>query len=216
MKTDSELKQDVLEELQWEPSIDHADIGVSVVEGVVTLNGYVKSYAEKVAAERAVHRVVGAEAIAQELHVRLPGEARTADHEIARRVLDMLRWSVLMRDHPIEVKVEQGWVTLTGHVEWHYQSEEARRLAASVTGVTGVTNKIVVSHRLAASDVRERIRSALERQADIDAATVTIAVEGSRVILGGRVRAPYERMAAERAAWGAAGVSQVVDRIALA
>lgn len=206
----------MLAELQWDPIIDHSEIGVSVVDGVVALNGYVKSYAEKVAAERAVRRVGGVQAIAEELHVRLTGEHKTADHEIAVRILDMMRWNVLTRDLKPEVLVEHGWVTLTGHADWHYQSGEAQRVSASVEGVTGVTNNIVVARRVAVSDVRQHIRNALERQADVDAATVCISVDHGKVTLSGHVRAPYERRAAEKAAWSAAGVTQVVDDIVVA
>lgn len=216
MKTDSQLQRDVLAELEWEPSVDHADIGVSVVDGVVTLNGYVKSYAEKVAAERAVRRVAGVGAIAEELRVRFASDPKTADHEIARRILDMLHWSVLVPDQRVKVKVEHGWVTLTGEVDWHYQSDEARRITSGINGVTGVSNNIVVARQVAPADVRKRIQDAFERQANLDAAAVTISVDGSKVTLAGKVRAPYERRAAEQAAWSARGVTQVDDRIVVA
>lgn len=213
MKTDSQLQRDVIAELEWEPSVDHADIGVSVVDGVVTLNGYVKSYAEKLAAERAVRRVAGVNAIAEELKVRFASDPKTADHEIAKRILDMLQWSVLVPKQRVQVKVEHGWVSLTGEVDWHYQSEEARRIASGINGVTGVSNNIQVAPHVTPADVRKRIKDAFERQADLDAAAVTVSVDGGKVTLAGRVKAPYERRAAEQAAWSARGVIQVDDRI---
>ena len=216
MKSDGQLQHDVIAELEWEPSVDHADIGVSVVDGVVTLNGYVKSYAEKIAAERAVRRVAGVNAIAEELKVRFASDPKTADHEIAKRILDMMQWSVLVPKQMVQVKVEHGWVTLTGQVDWHYQSEEARRIASGISGVTGVSNDIHVAPHVAPADVRKRIQDAFERQADLDAAAITVSVDGGKVTLGGRVRAPYERRAAEQAAWAARGVVQVDDRIVIA
>jgi osmotically-inducible protein OsmY len=216
MKSDSQLQRDVCAELEWEPSVDQTHIGVAVVDGVVTLSGYVKSYPEKLAAEHATRRVAGVKAIAEELKVRFASDPKTADHEIAKRIVDMLSWSVLVPDKTVQVKVEHGWVTLTGEVAWHYQRDEARRIASGINGVTGVSNNIAVNTRVAIPEVRQRIKDALERQADLDAAAVTIALDGSKVTLGGTVRAPYERRVAEQAAWGAPGVTQVDDRILVA
>ena len=214
MDKDRVLQRKVMAELEWEPACESADIGVAVVDGVVTLNGYVQSYAEKLAAERAVRRVAGVDAIAEELKVRYPSDAKTADHEIARRILDMFAWNSLIPQDKIQVKVEHGWVTLTGEVKWHYQSAEAKRVAAQISGVTGMTNSIKIENHVSIGDVRKRIEDAFERQADLDARSVTIAVDGNRVTLGGHVSAWFERKAAERAAWAAPGVTQVVDRIA--
>lgn len=216
MKSDGQLQHDVLKELEWDPSVDHADIGVSVVDGVVSLNGYVKSYAEKLAAERAVRRVAGVSAIAEELKVRFASDPKTADHEIAKRIVDMFNWSSPVPEEGIHVKVEHGWVTLTGEVQWHYQSEEARRIVSGISGVTGISNNLQIAKHVSPPDIRQRIKEAFERQADIDAAAVTISVDGDSVTLGGKVRAPYERRAAELAAWGAPGVTQVTDHIRVA
>jgi osmotically-inducible protein OsmY len=216
MKSDSQLQQDVMSELEWEPSVDHADIGVSVSDGVVTLNGFVKSYAEKQAAEWAAQRVFGVKAIAEEIKVRHPFDPKTADHEIAKRILDVFKWSALIPDDKISVKVENGWVSLTGSVDWHFQAEEAKKAAGRISGVAGVMNRIEVRHRPTTSDIRKRIEDAFERQADLDAAGVTIALDGSKVKLGGKVKAWHERRVAERAAWGAPGVTQVEDRIVVA
>jgi osmotically-inducible protein OsmY len=213
MKTDSQLQRDVIEELEWDPSIDHADIGVSVTDSVVTLNGYVKTYAEKMAAEKAAKRVAGVKAIAEEIKIRYPSDAKTADHEIAKRILDMFRWNVLIPQEAIQVKVEHGWVTLTGNVAWHYQSQEAKNATARISGVTGVTNLIAIRSAPTTANLHKRIEEAFRRQADLDANTVTIKTEGSKVFLGGRVKAWHERRVAEQAAWSAPGVTQVEDNI---
>ena len=214
-KTDKELQQDVMAELEWEPSVDHADIGVSVHEGVVTLSGYVKSYPEKMAAEKAVRRVAGVRAIAEDIKVRYATDPKMADHEIAKRILEMFAWNVSIPHEAIKVKVEHGWVTLTGHVDWFYQAEEARKAAGGVKGVVGVTNLVEVKQRPLGSDIRNRIVAAIKRQADLDAASITVATDGGTVKLGGKVKAWQERAIAERAAWGAAGGTKGEDNIAV-
>lgn len=216
MKSDSQLQHDVMSELEWEPSVDHEDIGVSVTDGVVTLNGFVKNYAEKQGAERAARRVSRVKAIAQEIKVRFASAPKTADHEIARRILDVFTWSVLVPDDMIAVKVENGWVTLTGTVDWHFQTQEAEKVAGRINGVLGIINRLAVRHRPTASDIRKRIEDAFDRQADLDAAGVTIALDGNKVKLGGRVKAWHERQVAERAAWAAPGVTHVEDHIVVA
>lgn len=215
-KTDGQLQNDVMAELAWDPSVDHADIGVSVVDGVVTLNGFVKSYPEKLAAERAAKRVAGVKAIAEEIKVCLPSEPKTADHEIAKRIVDLFSWNVLIPEDGIKVKVEHGWVTLSGVVDWFYQSDEARKAAGRVAGVIGVNNLVKVKNLPVASDVKDRIMAAFKRQADLDAASVTVTTVGGKVKLGGRVKAWNERGIAERAAWAAPGVTAVEDRIVVA
>lgn len=215
-KTDSQLQHDVMAELEWEPSVDHADIGVAVNDGVVTLFGFVKSYPEKLFAEKATRRVAGVKAIAEEIKVRLASDPKTADHEIAKHILDMLVWNVAVPSDAIKVKVEHGWVTLSGTVDWFYQSDEARKVAGRVTGVTGVSNQITVKQHPQASDIKERIMAAFKRQADFDARSVTVATDGSTVRLGGKVRAWNERGIAERTAWAAPGVTMVVDNIVVA
>lgn len=216
MKSDSQLQHDVMAELEWDPIVDHADVGVSVVDGVVALSGFVKSYAEKQAAERAARRVSGVKAIAEEIKIRYADQPKNADHEIAKRILDVFKWSSLIPDEKIGVKVEDGWVTLSGSVNWHYQAEEARKAAGKISGVVGIMNRIEVDRRPAASDIRHRIEDAFKRQADLDAASVTVALDGHKVTLGGRVKAWRERQVAERAAWGAPGVTQVEDHIVVA
>lgn len=216
MKTDSQLQHDVMAELEWDPSIHHTDIGVAVTGGVVTLSGFVRSYAEKMEAEKAVHRVAGTKAIAEELKVRYPSDAKTSDTEIARRIVDVLAWDALVPSDRISVKVEQGYVTLTGTVDWFYQKEAARRAAGRITGVVGISNLITLRQVPVASDIKARIMAAINRSATADAASVTVLTDGGKVTLGGRVKAWNERQIAERAAWAAPGVTSIEDNIIIA
>jgi osmotically-inducible protein OsmY len=213
MKTDSQLQQDVMDELQWEPRVDHANIGVAATDGVITLSGFVHSYAEKMAAENAARRVKGVRGLAQEIEVRLPSDAKTADPEIAKRIADMFEWSSLIPKHKLGVKVEHGWVTLTGTVDGYFQRKSAGDLVSRISGVTGVSNRIVIKEVPSPADVKDRIVAAFRRNADLDARTITVASDGSTVRLGGQVHAWYERQIAERAAWSAPGVSRVEDNI---
>jgi len=213
MKSDSALQQDVMAELAWDPSIHHTDIGVAVSHGVVTLSGLVRSYVEKMEAERVVRRVAGTRAIAEALKVRYPSDAKTADSEIARRILDLFAWSVSVPEGQIEVKVEHGWVTLTGTVDWFYQKEAACRAAGKISGVTGISNLIALREVPVAGDVKERIVAAIKRAANGDAQSVTVVTHGGKVTLGGRVRGWNERQIAERAAWAAPGVTSIEDNI---
>lgn len=213
MKTDSQLQQDVMDELQWEPRVDHANIGVAAMDGVITLSGFVGSYAEKIAAEKAARRVRGVRGLAEEIEVRLPSDAKTADPEIAKRIADMFEWSALIPKSKIAIKVEHGWVTLSGAVDRYYQRKSAGDLVSRISGVKGVSNQITIREVPSPGDVKDRIMAAFRRNADLDASTITVAADGHTVKLSGRVHAWYERQIAERAAWSAPGVSRVEDNI---
>lgn len=213
MKTDSQIQQDVMDELQWEPRVDHPNIGVAVKDGVVTLSGFVNSYASKIAAEKAARRVKGVRGLAEEIEVRFPSDPKTADPEIAKRIADMFEWSVTVPRNKIDVKVEHGWVTLSGAVDYHFHRQSAKDLVAKINGVKGVTNLIEVKKAPSSLDVKDRIVAALKRSADIDANSINVVTEGDTVRLGGKVHAWYERQIAERAAWAAPGVNKVVDNI---
>lgn len=215
MKTDSQLQRDVLEELKWEPQVDHSQIGVAAKDGVVTLSGLVPSYAQKIAAEKAARRVSGVKAIAEEIEVRFAFDPKTSDSEIAQRILDIFRWDVTMPDH-LTVKVEHGWVTIGGSVEWKFQKTAALRAASKINGVRGVINMIEVRFRPTSPDIRERIVSAFKRSTLLDANSIDVEVQGSTVKLSGRVQGWNERKVAERAAWSAPGVTKVEDDIVFA
>ena len=213
MKTDSQLQTDVMDELQWEPRVPHANIGVAAQDGVITLSGFVGSYAEKIAAEKAARRVKGVRGLAEEIEVRLPSDAKTADPEIAKRIADMFDWSALIPKDKLAVKVEHGWVTLTGTVDGYYQRKSAGDLVSRISGVRGVSNQIAIKELPSPADVKDRIMAAFRRNADLDASTITVTSDGHTVKLGGKVHAWYERQIAERAAWSAPGVSRVEDNI---
>ncbi|MDO0944858.1 BON domain-containing protein [Chromohalobacter israelensis] len=212
---DSLLKQRVVDEIRFEPSIDEADIGVSVDEGVVTLSGHVATLLEKVNAEKAVRRVKGVRGIAEEIEVRPPGTHQTADDEIAKRILHILKWNSSIPDGAISVKVEKGKVSLMGRVEWNYQRLAALKVVQGLSGVTGITNQIEVKPHASSSDIQRRIEEAFKRDAELDAKSISVKVIEGDVTLEGRVRTWLEREAAERAAWSAPGVKHVEDHIAV-
>jgi osmotically-inducible protein OsmY len=212
---DKALRENIIDELDFEPSINGANIGVAVEKGVVTLTGHVESYVEKIAAERAVERVRGVRAVAQEIEVRYAGHQRRADDEIAQRALDILNWSVQVPSDSIKVEVESGWITLKGTVEWQYQKRAAESAVRRLSGVRGVSNLIEIKPQLAASDVRQKIMNALKRNAEVEADNIRVVVDNDKVILEGTVKARYERNLAERAAWSAPGVKDVEDRLSI-
>lgn len=216
MKTDSQLQKDVVEELSWAPDVEHGHIGVAANDGVITLTGHVPNYAMKIAAERAARRVHGVKAVAQDIEVRFASDPKTSDDEIAQRILSLFSWVVSIPDDKIQVKVEKGYVTLTGEVDWNYQKQAAWKAAGRISGVTGVMSNITVRERPTAFDIRERIIAALKRSAEIDAKSIDVRVDGSTVKLGGSVHAWNERRIAEAAAWAAPGVLRVEDNIVLA
>jgi osmotically-inducible protein OsmY len=215
-KTDSELQRDVLDELKWDPIVDHSHIGVTAKGGVVTLSGFVPTYAEKMAAEAAARRVAGVRAIAEEIEVRFANDPKASDAEIAQRILDVFSWNTMIPHEALKVKVERGFVTLTGEVQWYYQKEVAQKAAGRISGVKSVTNRISVKAAPSAIDVRERIQAAIKRSSALDAGAIDVMVEGSTVKLSGRVHGWNERRVAENAAWAAPGVTRVEDNIVFA
>jgi osmotically-inducible protein OsmY len=212
--TDAELRQDVINALAFEPSIDGAHIGVAADGGIVTLTGHVASYAEKLAAEAVTRRVRGVRAIAQEIEVRYPDHKRTADDEIAARAVKILAWTSAVPGDAVSVTVAKGWVTLTGEVSWQYEKEAAEDAVHKLSGVMGVINRIVVKPAVAACDVKEKIEAALTRHAQIEAEAIRVSVfDGSKVLLDGIVDSLDAREAAEKAAWSVVGVQSVDDQL---
>ena len=216
VQTDEQLQQEVLRELKYEASLQPNEIGVAVKDGVVTLSGFIDSFAEKYAAERAAERVIGVRAIADVVQVKLPGAFERPDNEIAHAVVNALRWDIQVPDDKIKAKVSSGWITLEGEVEWQYQRNAAERAVRYLTGVQGVTNLIGVKPKRASTfEVSGKIRDALRRSAELDAERITVEASEGHVTLNGTVRSWAERQDAERAAWSAPGVTSVDDRIAI-
>ena len=213
MKTDTELRHDIQDELKWDPRVADAEIGVAVKDGVVTLSGYVENFAQKYAAERAVERVAGVRAIAEELQIKLPSSFERADTEIAHKAVDALEWDIEVPDQTIKVKVEKGWVTLEGQADWQYQRTAAERAVRYLTGVRGVTNRIRLKSRVSSYDVSQHIKDALRRTAEVDANRVQVEAREGKVTLRGTVRSYAEMRDAERAAWSATGVTEVDDKL---
>jgi hyperosmotically inducible protein len=215
--TDSQLRRDVIDELEFDPSFSGEHIGVAVDRGVVMLTGHVDSYAEKLAAVAAARRVKGVQAIAEEIEVRYAYQAENADDQIARRVIDMLDWDVLVPSESVVVLVQDGWVTLSGEVNWHFEKAAAEDAVSKLAGVHGVVNKIVIKPKADAANVKSKIEAALQRHTEIEAKAIRITVtDGNTVVLEGKVDNWNERRAVEKAAWSAAGVAAVDDRLTIA
>ncbi len=214
---DLQLRQNVLDELEFDPSIYAVNIGVAVDDGVVTLSGHVRSYAEKLAAERAARRVKGVRAIAQEIAVRYPDEKKTADDEIAKRALSILRWHAMLPEGALDVTVEKGLVTLAGELHWDYQRKAAEEAVRKLSGVVGVINNIALKPTVCVPDVKKKIEDALARHAQSEAYGIKVTVqEGNRVSLEGEVDNWEERDIVREAAWSVAGVQSVEDHLTIA
>ncbi|EHR70248.1 putative periplasmic or secreted lipoprotein [Burkholderiales bacterium JOSHI_001] len=215
MKTDAQLQHDVMEELKWEPAVHAAQIGVEAKDGVVTLAGEVSSFAEKWNAEQAAQRVHGVMALAVELTVKLSGLGQRTDSDIARSAENILAWTSSLPADAVKVLVQNGWITLSGDVEWQYQRQAAANSVRHLSGVTGVSNQIGIQPSASASVVKSDIEAALKRRAAADANTIAVEVTGADVTLTGTVHSWAERDLATRSAWGSAGVRRVVDKMDL-
>lgn len=214
---DLQLRQDVLDELEYEPSVDAARIGAAVDEGIVTLTGHVGSYHEKLAALAAVQRLKGVRAIADEIEVRYPSDKKTSDDEIAKRATDILGWDTLVPAGAVRATVRGGWVTLAGNVDWYYQTKSAEEDVRKLSGVHGVINNIAITPRVAAGDVKRKIEDALRRHAEIEAKAIRVTVRGNNeVVLEGSVDNWDQRYAVQNAAWSAPGVNAVEDLLTIA
>jgi osmotically-inducible protein OsmY len=212
-RTDEEIQRDVLEELKWDMRVRPNEVGVSVRDGIVTLTGWVDSYMKKLAVEDAAHRVHNVKAVVNDIEVRLPGSAERTDADLAAAVINALRWDAGIPAGKLDVTVNQGWVTLKGEVEYGFQKKDAERAIRHIAGIRGTTNLITVKPPVLPTDLKQQIERELIRNAETDAKNIMVEVQGSKVILRGKVRSYAEKKAAEEAAWSAPGVSEVENRI---
>lgn len=214
--TDKTIRQSVIDELSFDPSIDAAQIGVAVEDGIVMLTGHVGSYVERNAAEAAAKKVRGVRGVVEKIEVRFAAAKPPRDEDLAQRAVQMLDWNAIVPKKAIQVKVQEGWITLSGKVEWQYQKSEAQAAVNRLHGVLGIINLIEVVPTVSALDVRTKIEAALKRNAQLEADAIQVNVAGDKVTLSGKVHAWHERSVAKRAAWSAPGVRAVEDRIEMA
>jgi osmotically-inducible protein OsmY len=215
MKDDASIQNNVISALKWEPSVNAAGIGVSVNDGIVTLNGYVSNFTEKLAAEKVASRVLGVKGVAQELKVKLPQSFERNDADIAEAAANALEWNTLVPDDRINVEVQDGVVVLTGEVDWEYQRAAAHDAVCCLMGVKGVTNEISINPSVSAKDVKSKIQNALQRHSTLDAKHIVVESLGSKVILSGTVHSWTEKQEAASAAWSAPGVSHVENNLVI-
>ena len=213
MSSDSDLKKAVLDELSWEPSVNAAHIGVTAHAGVITLTGHVHNYMQKIGVEKAAGRVKGVKAVAEEIEVKLPYDIKRSDEDIAAAAVDRLGWNAAIPIDAIKVKVQTGWVTLTGNVAWHFEKEAAERDLRALSGVIGVSNQIVVKPAVDAFNVKKDIEDALHRSWFYDPDTIQVAAQGGKITLTGNASTWDARRMAGSTAWSALGATSVQNDI---
>jgi len=213
MKTDAQIKEDVLDELLWQPNIDETKVGVIVEDGVVTLSGILNSYTKKVEAEKAAKNVKGVKAVALDIEVKHGSDFKKTDKEIAKAVVNALTWNTLIPEEKITIKVEDGWIYLSGELNWFYQKDAAKKSVQNLLGVKGVVNSIQIKQAVQPSQIKEKITKAFERSAQVDANKVSIIVDGHTVTLRGTVHSVAEKDEAQKAAYLAPGVYDVKNEL---
>lgn len=216
MQTDYQIKEDVLDELAWQPNIDETQIGVIVEKGVVTLTGVVNNYSKKLDAEKAAKRVEGVKAVALDIEVKYGNDFKKTDKEIAKAIVEAFEWNSAVPQDDIKIKVENGWVYLTGEVQWNYQKSAAKNAVENLLGVVGVRNLITLKNNIQPSEIKDRIKKAFQRMATLDADGITLETHGNTVTLRGTVHSIKEKEDAEAAAYNAPGVYDVKNRLEVA
>ena len=215
MSEERELQESVMVELGWEPSIDAAHVGVTANAGVVTLTGHVQSFAQKVAAERAAARVKGVKAVAEEIEVKLPYDMKRGDESIAQAAIERLAWDSSVPPNAVEIRVEKGWITLNGEVDWQFQKEASAQAVRTLIGVVGVSNLIEIKPTVNADDVGRNITRALHRSWFYDPNTIEVSAQGGKIRLTGHVTTWNARDLAGNTAWSAPGATFVENEIAV-
>jgi osmotically-inducible protein OsmY len=213
MKTDLEIQKDVLDELKWEPFLSASEIGVTVKNGIVTLSGSVDSYLKKTGAEKAAKRVSGVKAVAEDITVRYPGSLIKTDSEIAESIVNSLKWHSALNEEKIKIRVEDGIVTLDGEVNWEFQRNSAVTQIQNTIGVKRIINNITIKSSIVPKELKLKVSNAFHRSATLDAEKIDVEVQGSKVILKGKVRSWAEKNDAENAVWSANGIERVDNRL---
>lgn len=216
LKSDAQIQKDVLQELHWDSRVDETDVGVEVDDGIVTLTGSVESFAKRIAAQEAAHRVAGVLDVANDLEVRVPGKGSVTDTEIARAVRDSLQWNVFVDDAKITSTVHDGYVTLEGKADSLHEREEAGSAVRSIVGVRAVINRIAVDETaINPAQVRTAIEEALRRRAESSAHGVQVSIEDHSVVLEGRVPSWTEKQTILDAAGHMRGITKIVDHVVI-
>ena len=213
MRSDYEIKEDVLAQLLWERNITETEIGIIVENGVVTLSGVVDSYTKKLAAEKAAKKVDGVKAVALDIEVKYGTDYKKTDKEIAKAVINALQWNISVPDDKITIKVEDGWVYLSGELKWFYQKDAAKKAVENLLGVKGVINSIQIKQAVEPTNIKDRISKAFDRSAEVNAKNITVSVDGHTVTLRGTVNSIAEKDEAQRAAYLAPGVYEVKNEL---
>ncbi|WNH07779.1 BON domain-containing protein [Thalassobellus suaedae] len=213
MKTDARIREDVLDQLAWESNVDDRQIGVAVENGVVTLSGVVDSYSTKMAAEKATKKVSGVKAVVEDIEVKYGDSFKKSDKEIAKAAVNALKWNMSVPDDKIMVKVDDGWIYLTGEVKWDFQRNAAKKAVEDLLGVRYVSNNITLKQNIEATDIKNKIKKAFERAADVDAKHISVEVDGHTVTLRGTVRSLAEKEEARKTAYASPGVYNVNNKI---
>ena len=215
MKTDVKIREDVIDQLAWESNVDDRQIGVAVENGVVTLSGVVDSYTKKMAAEKAAKKVNGVKAVVEDIEVKYGDAFKKTDKEIAKAALNALEWNISVPNDKIMVKVEDGWVYLSGEVKWDYQRNAAKKAVENLLGVKYVSNNITLKQKVEATDIKNKIQKAFERAADVNAKKISVEVDGHTVTLRGTVRSLAEKEEARKTAYASPGVYNVINKISV-
>lgn len=213
IKSNESLQQDVQNAIKWEPLLNAAEIGVIAKDGVVTLSGIVNTYSKKIQAEDAAKNTAGVKAVVENIEIRFDNAWLKSDADVANEVLNAFKWNWAVPSEKIKIKVEDGWVSLEGELEWNYQKDAAKTAINNLPGVKGVRNYIKIKSEVHDAIEKKAVEQALTRNWAIDDRNIQVKVDGNNVILQGKVGSLYQKDEAGRIAWNAPGVWTVENEL---